>query len=75
VTVGKRKVIRKKPGKQIAFEEDPYYGIAIEDIWKLPEKYEDLLFIEPFKSTFRSRHTQLLSREFMRYFHRMMALG
>ena len=66
MTVGKRKVIRKKQGKQVAIEEDPYFGIQVEDIWKLPEKYEDLLYIEPFKSAFRSRHVMLLSREFMR---------
>ncbi len=35
------------------------------DIWRLTEKYEDLHQIEPIKATFRSRHTQLLSKEMM----------
>ena len=32
----------------------------------MPEKYEDLMEIEPIKATFRSRHTQLLSKELMK---------
>lgn len=35
------------------------------DILRLTEKYEDLHQIEPIKTTFRSRHTQLLSKEMM----------
>lgn len=33
------------------------------DIWRLPETHQDLLTIDPIKATFRSRHTQLLSKE------------
>ncbi|KAJ3302453.1 hypothetical protein HDV03_004941 [Kappamyces sp. JEL0829] len=33
------------------------------NIWRLPETHQDLLTIDPIKATFRSRHTQLLSKE------------
>lgn len=40
--------------------------VLTKDIWRLPEKPEDLQHIEPVKNTFRSRHTQLLSKELMK---------
>ncbi len=35
------------------------------DVWRLPEKYTDLLEISPIKTTFRSRHVHLLSTNLM----------
>ncbi|KAI8893432.1 hypothetical protein BC833DRAFT_531780 [Globomyces pollinis-pini] len=67
MNIGKRRAIvrRRYQRSQYQGEEDPYADIQIQDIWQLPEKYEDLLHIEPIKDTFKSRHLQLLSEELM----------
>lgn len=72
IQVGNRRAIVRRTRRSLTdiralYDDDPYSGIKMEEIWALPDKLSDLRLMEPVVRTLRNRQLNFISRVAMRF--------